>query len=840
MVAHAEDLLEWSCRFCRVGVGQVHRCTAVVGPTYLQIRWWTFPSPIQRERKLEAHNVLRASISHEPRLRVTVHVLTTPDANGDSEYKTYEFTDFADDEDSETFAAAVNAIAFSERPLPSDKRVLVFVNPISGSRSGPKRFRAIEPLFRLVGLECEVITTTHHGHAAEVIATANLDRYSAVLSVSGDGTLNEIFTGLISRADSATAVTTPVGIIPAGSEGTLAKISTHFNPFAAAYVILKCHEVRPLDVLKVEQGSDTVFSVCGVGWGIPGKVRRLAQHCAHVLQTNIDTVPRQVAEDSEQLRSTYGRSRYAVSALREFVSFKGSAGVLEVLPAKERPLCTCGPACLRCRSGAALAAAQPATAPGGRSLPRTWQASPHAHSNEPVRGCVELNTPAHENSTAPVPDASLLSPADDLAAVPEASLLEKPASAALDGEMVVCAGMRGCGAGERPGSKVQRDMDRDYSPVGETWHDDAGPVVGGICGERAGPSRPSRRGDAGSASDSTDTPPRRAGPPPDPASATDRLRHTAPSLSDSQCAPSMSMQAMNEDASVVAAKPRAVKLAATELAPEPTPGLHNSTEEIIIPLDYEKRVKGMGDVADRGSALLHVAEKWREEEEHAFMLSGLIKDVSRDVSHAEDTQRGLLAQMTASSRRPRESSTATGHQLEVPPDASPAVGHPTGPIQSPSDATTPSASQPAPVLEATTPSASLPARMVESGDQGMASNKRQVWQRLEGSFVAVGALNTEKISAPYVHMSDGCMDVIAVPAAVGRVDLFSMGIKLANDGSHVRDRRLFHWKATQMRFRPADTADKFNVDGEVLQGRPIAISVMAGLARLISVRSLHR
>ena len=59
-------------------------------------------------------------------------------------------------------------------------------------------------------------------------------------------------------------------------------------------------------------------------------------------------------------------------------------------------------------------------------------------------------------------------------------------------------------------------------------------------------------------------------------------------------------------------------------------------------------------------------------------------------------------------------------------------------------------------------------------------------------------------------------------------------------GSHVRDRRLFHWKATQMRFRPADTADKFNVDGEVLQGRPIAISVMAGLARLISVRSLRR
>jgi len=303
VMAHAEDMLEWHCKFCRVGVGQVHKCTAVVGPTHLEIRWWTFPSPIQRERKLQAHNILRASISSEPRTRVIVHVLTTPDTNGDSEYKTYEFTDFGGDDEHDTFAAAVNAIAFSERPLAG--RVLVFVNPVSGSRSGPKRFGAVEPLFHLVGLECEVVTTTHHGHAAEVIARANLEKYSAVLSVSGDGTLNEIYTGLIARSsDSAKAIEMPVGIIPAGSEGTLAKISTYFNPFAAAYVILKSHEVRPLDVLKIVQGEETVFAVCGVGWGMPGKV----------------------AEESEQMRATYGRSRYAVSALKEFVTFKGCPG----------------------------------------------------------------------------------------------------------------------------------------------------------------------------------------------------------------------------------------------------------------------------------------------------------------------------------------------------------------------------------------------------------------------------------------------------------------------------------------------------------------------------------
>jgi diacylglycerol kinase family enzyme len=160
-----------------------------------------------------------------------------------------------------------------------------------------------------IGLECEVITTTHHGHAAEVIASSNLDKYSAVLSVSGDGTVNEIYTGLISRPDSAKAVLMPVGIVPAGSEGTLAKMATYFNPFAAAYVILKSHEVRPLDVLKVAQGAEICFALCGVGWGIPGKV----------------------AEESEQLRSTYGRSRYAVSAIKEFVAFKGCSGSCSTL-----------------------------------------------------------------------------------------------------------------------------------------------------------------------------------------------------------------------------------------------------------------------------------------------------------------------------------------------------------------------------------------------------------------------------------------------------------------------------------------------------------------------------
>lgn len=601
--AHAEDLLEWKCRFCRVGVGQVNKCTTIVGPTYLQIKWWTFPSPMQRERKLHAHNILRASISFEPRLRVTVHVLTTPDANGDSEYKTYEFTDFTRDDESDTFAAAVNAIAFSERPLAG--RVLVFVNPVSGSRSGPKRFKAVEPLFHLVGLECEVVTTTHHGHAADVIAAANLDLYSAILSVSGDGTLQEVFTGLISRADSIRAVTMPVGIIPAGSEGTLAKISTYFNPFAAAYVILKSHEVRPLDVLKLVQGTQTIFSVCGVGWGMPGKV----------------------AEESEQLRSTYGRSRYAVSALKEFVNFRGCPGVLEVLPAKERPLCSCGPGCLRCRSGADLAKrnlliasqcqqqnAQPQL-PGPISQGSMGQPLQMGGDERPGMGppSPALSDGFREPENVPVFSMQEL---DEHTAGFEAERGEG-ASSAFDGE----------GAGGEAGASLAV-MLPPCAAHENTESGDAASVLAG-AGKVEWEARvksssiTTRDGESSRGRGLVQGPPtsnRRDKKKNSAGKGGGGMEGSSMSAADVSSSSDDGAGALNVSGSGSSSGGGGVVVVGNStVSPLFAAPQESTAEQGMVVLDYDKRIKGLGDAADRGSALLLVAEKWRESEEESLI-----------------------------------------------------------------------------------------------------------------------------------------------------------------------------------------------------------------------------
>ena len=55
-------------------------------------------------------------------------------------------------------------------------------------------------------IAAEVISTTHQGHAREVAAAVELGKYSACVTVSGDGLLNEVLNGLMSRADSAEAL----------------------------------------------------------------------------------------------------------------------------------------------------------------------------------------------------------------------------------------------------------------------------------------------------------------------------------------------------------------------------------------------------------------------------------------------------------------------------------------------------------------------------------------------------------------------------------------------------------------------------------------------------------
>ncbi|KAG0457431.1 hypothetical protein HPP92_022271 [Vanilla planifolia] len=121
-------------------------------------------------------------------------------------------------------------------------KVLIILNPRSGCGRSSKVFHSkVETLFQLAGFEMEVVKTTSAGHARKL--ASNVDFGSCpdgIICVGGDGIVNEVLNGLLSRTDQKEAISIPIGIIPAGSDNALAwTVLGVRDPLSAALAIIK-------------------------------------------------------------------------------------------------------------------------------------------------------------------------------------------------------------------------------------------------------------------------------------------------------------------------------------------------------------------------------------------------------------------------------------------------------------------------------------------------------------------------------------------------------------------------------------------------------------------------
>src|SRR5512138_1022210 len=98
----------------------------------------------------------------------------------------------------------------------AEKRKIVYiVNPISGRGTQACIGRVIEKETNDPGIRYEVIFTEQAGHAKELTRKAVSDGASVVVAVGGDGTVNEVASGLLGSACA-------MGIVPTGSGNGLA------------------------------------------------------------------------------------------------------------------------------------------------------------------------------------------------------------------------------------------------------------------------------------------------------------------------------------------------------------------------------------------------------------------------------------------------------------------------------------------------------------------------------------------------------------------------------------------------------------------------------------------
>jgi len=114
-----------------------------------------------------------------------------------------------------------------------DNRLLVIHNPIAGLRRLPRLHRALAR-WRDRGFAIDVTATRHAGDAA-TIARAAAPGLRAVVAAGGDGTINEVVHGLMTRADGDPP---PLGVLPMGTANVFAsELGLPFRGRAAAAVV---------------------------------------------------------------------------------------------------------------------------------------------------------------------------------------------------------------------------------------------------------------------------------------------------------------------------------------------------------------------------------------------------------------------------------------------------------------------------------------------------------------------------------------------------------------------------------------------------------------------------
>ncbi|CAJ0582480.1 unnamed protein product, partial [Mesorhabditis spiculigera] len=102
-------------------------------------------------------------------------------------------------------------------------RVLVLVNPYSGQKKAIKCWEEeAKPTLEKAKIDYDHRETEQVGHGTAIALECPIDRYDAVLIVSGDGLVAEFVNGLLLRKDRTRALKIPICHIPGGTSNALA------------------------------------------------------------------------------------------------------------------------------------------------------------------------------------------------------------------------------------------------------------------------------------------------------------------------------------------------------------------------------------------------------------------------------------------------------------------------------------------------------------------------------------------------------------------------------------------------------------------------------------------
>lgn len=165
----------------------------------------------------------------------------------------------------------------AERNLPPCRKLLILINPFSGSGRSVRTFREkVEPMLCEADIQYEQITTEYSGHAAEMMQSLNLLDFDGIVICSGDGLVYEVVNGLMRRPDWEVAIKIPLGVIPTGSGNALSLSALYatgqpHDLTSSIFAVIR-GKLLDLDICSVVTPTEKLFAFLSVTWGLVSDV----------------------------------------------------------------------------------------------------------------------------------------------------------------------------------------------------------------------------------------------------------------------------------------------------------------------------------------------------------------------------------------------------------------------------------------------------------------------------------------------------------------------------------------------------------------------------------------
>ena len=163
------------------------------------------------------------------------------------------------------------------------KRLLFIYNPRAGKEQLKPKLSDVIDIFVKAGYEVVAYPTQGHRDAYEKVISYHADEYDLVVCSGGDGTIDEVVTGMMRRDEKA-----PIGYIPTGTVNDFA------NSLYIPKKILEAADVAvngkklPFDVGKINEGIFVYVAAFGlftdVSYETNQTVKNILGHLAYLLE----------------------------------------------------------------------------------------------------------------------------------------------------------------------------------------------------------------------------------------------------------------------------------------------------------------------------------------------------------------------------------------------------------------------------------------------------------------------------------------------------------------------------------------------------------------------------